>query len=268
MGFVEILYEKVGRVARVTLNRPQQQNAQTAQMRSELDHAFASAVADDEIRVIVLAAAGKHFSSGHDIASMGAEEALSSRAVLAALDPWDQNVQSALRWRDLPKPTVAEVQGFCIYGGWTLASTMDLIVAADTALFLPGAIQYFSAPWDIGLRRAKQLLLESRFMTAEEALASGFVTRIAKADQLDQVTMEIAQSIAESDPLLLYLSKRAVNQAQDAMGFRQALEAAFEYDIMLQLAGPHRPFEGDKPRLPPVDQALRKLRGGPTKGPR
>ena len=89
---------------------------------------------------------------------------------------WDWNVENTLRWRDLPKPTLAAVQGMCIYGGWMIAAAMDLIVAADDARFIPFLFQYQSVPWDIGARRAKDIMWEQRLLDAAQALEAGFVS--------------------------------------------------------------------------------------------
>lgn len=266
MDYEQITYEKVGGVARVTLNRPQYYNAQSRRLRDEMDAAFGGAVSDDEVRVIILAGAGRHFSSGHD---MGTPEDVADRArrpknpdetLERVRAVWQYNVDNSLRWRALPKPTIAQVQGYCIFGGWIIASAMDLIVAADDAMFLPGFVQYFGVPWEIGVRKAKEILFQSRFIDAEEAMRLGFVNKVVPRAQLEQATLELASSIAESDPLMLRVMKQALNQAQDAMGFRAAVESAFNGYMLLELAGRYSPREGGPRRLPPVDQALRKLR--------
>jgi len=259
--YEEIVYEKLGAVARITLNKPEQYNAQSKLMRDEMDAAFAEAVADDDVRVIILAGAGRNFSTGHDV---GREAFANFKAnppndLQRTANSWRYNVENTLRWRDVPKPTIAQVQGYCIFGGWIIASAMDLIVAADDALFLPGYVQYFSAPWDLGIRKAKEILFKSRFITAEEAHEAGFVSMVVPRDELEQATLEFAQEIAESDPLVLRLTKQAINNAQDAMGYRASVEGAHAGHMVLQFAGKMMPLEG-KHRLPGVDQAMTKLR--------
>lgn len=266
MGYAEILYEKIGPVARVTLNRPEQSNAQTRLMRDELDLAFAEAVDDDDVQVIVLAGAGRNFSTGHDVGKQAVADFVrrAPSELEMVRDSWRYNVENSLRWRELPKPTIAQVQGYCIFGGWILAASMDLIVASEDALFLPGLVQYFSAPWDLGIRKAKEILFQSRFLTAGEAHETGFVTKVVPADRLEAATLELAEAIAESDPLLLRLTKQAANQAQDAMGYRTAVEAAHASYLVLRLTSRMSPPEGEH-RLPPVDQAVRKLRDRPRR---
>jgi enoyl-CoA hydratase len=261
MAYEQIVYEKLGAVGRVTLNRPEVYNAQSRLLRDEMDQAFDAAVADDDVRVIVLAGAGKHFSVGHDIGVQTQEDARRrNRSEYDILrDSWRYNVENSLRWRDLPKPTIAQVQGYCIYGGWIIAAAMDLIVAAEDALFLPGLVQHFTVPWDLGVRKAKEVLFESRFLTAEEALAAGFVNRVVPPDRLEEATLELAEAIAESDPLLLRLTKQAINDAHDAMGHRASVQSAHSAHLIVRLAGVMKPPEGSH-RLHPVDQAVRKLR--------
>ncbi|MGH2604594.1 MAG: enoyl-CoA hydratase-related protein, partial [Dehalococcoidia bacterium] len=176
MAFETILYEVDGPVATVTLNRPERRNAQSRKLLEEMDTAFSEAVADDAVRVIVLAGAGDTFSAGHDLSAQeGAARAQRSPGLVGRYTRvWELYVDMGLRWRDLPKPTIAAVQGYCIFGGWMIATAMDLIVAAEDAKFLASHFQYFSVPYDLTPRKAKELLFEFRFMHADEALTAGF----------------------------------------------------------------------------------------------
>ncbi|MGI8554374.1 MAG: enoyl-CoA hydratase-related protein [Dehalococcoidia bacterium] len=140
---------------------------------------------------------------------------------------------------------------------------MDIIIAADDAKFLPGHVQYFSVPWDIGARKTKEILYESRFIEAEEALALGFVNRVVPRTDLESETLAQAERIAETDSFVTQMIKFSVNQAQDAMGFRTAVRAALPNYLLIQTQGGMAPSEPDGTstrRLRPVDQALRKLK--------
>lgn len=262
--YQQILYEKAGRVARLTMNRPRYRNAQSRVLLEELDAAFKQAAADDDVRVIVLAGAGEHFSSGHDLGTPEELEDRERRPYPEGIRgehqrSWDLYVATSLRWRDLPKPTIAQVQGFCIYGGFIIASAMDLIVAADDARFLPAHLQYFSSPWDLGVRKAKQILWEARFIEAEEALSLGLVNQVVPRQQLESATMELAERIAKMDPLTARMIKFSANQAQDAMGFRTAVQAAHSNYMVIEAAGGGRPAPRDakgRPRLPGVERAF------------
>ena len=234
MDYQTILYEKHGAVAKVVTNRPRYKNAQSRLMIEEMDHAFAAANADDEVRVIILGAVGDTFSSGHDIGTPEEREDMRRRPIPPgvrgeyALSRY-LFLDATLRWRNLDKPTIAQVQGKCIFGGWMFASAMDLIVAADDATFLPALMQYFSVPWDLPLRKAKEVLFRSRFIDAEEACRLGFVNMVVPRERLEAETMALANEIAENDPFTLRMAKSAVNSAQDAMGFSNSIRNAHSH---------------------------------------
>lgn len=258
-----MLYEKRERVALVTLNRPQYRNAQSRRLLEDLDSALARAAGDDEVRVVVLAGAGEHWSSGHDL---GTAEELADREerpypeglVGTYLRSWQLYIDFQLRWRDLPKPTIAAVQGYCIFGGFMVASAMDLIVASEDAKFLTAHLQYFSAPWELGFRKAKEILFQSRFMDAAEAKEIGFVTSVVPRDDLETEAMSLAGRIAETDSFSLRVIKLSVNQAQDATGFRTALVNAHSNYMLLAQSGRVRKPGDTRKRLPGVARALRR----------
>jgi enoyl-CoA hydratase len=264
----DVTYECRDRVATVTLNRPRYRNAQSRRLLEELDAALERAVGDAEVRVIVLRGEGDHFSSGHDL---GTPEELADRQAR----PWPEGLvgeqerqfrihySNTLRWRDLPKPTIAAVQGFCIYGGWMIASAMDLIVASEDARFLPAHTQYFSVPWDLGPRRTKELLWKADFATAAELHELGMVSHVVPRDQLDTFTAGLAADIARQDPFVAAMIKRSVNEMQDHMGFRTSVAAAFSTFLHLRATGKVVPQgqEGRMRRLPGVARSLGKEEG-------
>lgn len=265
LDFDTIDYRIDGRVAIVSLDRPQYRNAQSRQLLDEFELALDRAVADDAVRVIVVRGNGPHFSSGHDL---GTPEELADREERPWPDgwigdqrrSWELNIANTLRWRDLPKPTIASVHGMCIYGGWMVASAMDLIVAADDARFLPAHFQYFSVPWDLGPRQTKELLWLADFIGAEQAKELGFVNHVVPRDQLDVATLELANRIARCDPFAASMIKRSVNEMQDHQGFRTAITAAHSTYMQLQAAGLVVPEgqEGTIRRLPSVEASLGK----------
>jgi enoyl-CoA hydratase len=260
MEYSTILYEVDGPVATVTLNRPEKKNAQSSTLLHEMDSAFARAIEDDSVRVIVLAGAGDTFSAGHDLsAAAGAERARQHPGMAGRYERvWDLYIDMGLRWRDLPKPTIAAVQGYCIFGGWMIATAMDLIVAADDAKFLASHFQYFSVPYDVGPRKAKELLFEFRFMHADEALTAGLVNRVVPRARLMEETMALARRVAMNDPFALRLAKLSVNQAQDAMGYSTFVRSALQTYVVMSEAGAKELSEGDgsRRRFATVDRAL------------
>ena len=261
----DVRYEVDGRIARVTLDRPRYRNAQSRRLLEQLDDAFARAVADHEVRVIVLRGEGEHFSSGHDL---GTPDELADREARPWPEgqlgeqrrSWELNVANTLRWRDLAKPTIAGVHGMCIYGGWMIASAMDLIVASEDARFLPAHFQYFSVPWDLGPRKTKELLWKAEFLTAAEAHELGFVNQVVARDDLDGAVDDLAGQVARQDPFVASMIKRSVNEMQDQMGFRSSITAAHATYMQIQAAGKVVPpgQEGKIRRLPSVASSLRK----------
>lgn len=243
-----VAYERRGAVAHVTMNRPDYRNAQNSAMTYALDDAFYRAAEDNEVKVIVLGGAGKHFSAGHDIGTpeRDVDVPFTRRAGLW----WDhtdkQGAESRYaresevylgmcrRWRELPKPTVAKVQGACIAGGLMLAWVCDLIVASDDAFFadpvvrmgIPG-VEYFAHPWVMGPRAAKEFLFLGERVPAERAHQLGMINRVVPRDDLDAEVDAIAERIAEQPRLGLSLTKRAVNQAEDLMGLQSGLDSVF-----------------------------------------
>ena len=262
--YTQIRYEMDGKVARLVLNRPQYRNAQSRVLLEELDDAFLRAGDDDEVNVIVLMGAGDNFSAGHDL---GTPEELADKEARPYQDglrgrykrSWELNVAKTLRWRNVPKPTIAAVQGYCIFGGWIISSACDVVFAASDAKFLPTNFQYFSVPWDIHPRKAKAILFESRFIDAEEAEELGYVDRIFAPEKLDEETMAYAHRVAENDPFQLRMIKMAVNQVQDTQGFGAHIQAAHS-NYMLSSSGEADPgYALKKPegrRRPMVQRAM------------
>ena len=273
MEYKDITYEVVDRVARITANRPRYRNAQSTPMLIEMDHAFERANFDLDVRVIVLGGAGDHFSAGHDL---GTPEETEYRATEYTIEEGvrgrynhtrEQFVDKTLRWRNVQKPTIAAVQGYCIFGGWIIASAMDVIFAAEDAMFLGTNFQYFSIPWDIHHRKAKEILFESRFVDAEEALALGLVNRVVPRDRLNDEVMEYAATVAENDPFQLRMIKLAVNGAQDAQGFNQHITAAHS-SFLLSSQGEKDPdyaLAAPDGRRPMVQQAMVKYEAAQAK---
>jgi enoyl-CoA hydratase len=243
-----VTYETRGTTAIVTMNRPDYRNAQNSKMTYALDAAFRRAVDDDAVKVIVLAGAGKHFSAGHDIGTPGRD--VDVHYENEAIIWWDHvgreggdfryaremevYLGMCRRWREIPKPVIAMVQGACIAGGLMLAFVCDLIVASDDAFFgdpvvrmgIPG-VEYFAHPWVIGPRAAKEILFTGDRFTPQRAYEWGMVNRVVARDELETETLAMAARIAEMPQFGLALTKRAVNQCEDAMGMRNGMDSVF-----------------------------------------
>jgi enoyl-CoA hydratase len=252
-----VLQERRGAVSMITLNRPQYRNAQNSAMLYALDRAFHVAAMDDEVRVIVLRGAGPAFSAGHDMGSPGRDVDIS----YPRLTMWPDHVgkpsiegrlsresevflELCRRWRDVPKPTIAMVQGACVAGGLMLAWVCDLIVAAEDAFFADpsvrqggGGVEWFAHPYQMGPRFAKEFLFLGERVDATRARELGMVNRVVPNDQLETVTMEIADKIAAMPPFGLAMAKRSINFAQDAMGLRSSIDHSFAWHQLVHAYG-------------------------------
>ena len=243
-----VTYEVRGTVAVVRLNRPEYRNAQNSKVTYALDAAFTRAVNDDAVKVIVLAGNGKHFSAGHDIGSpeRDIDQSFDRKAVIW----WDhvgaEGVDSRFaresevylgmcrRWRDIPKPVIAMVQGACIAGGLMLAWSCDFIVASDDAFFsdpvvhmgIPG-VEYFAHPWVMNPRAAKEFLFTGDRFPATRARDLGMVNQVVPAAELESTVMAMAERISAMPRLGLALAKKAVNQAEDLQGLRSGMDSVF-----------------------------------------
>ncbi len=266
MDPANVRYEVNGATAVVTLDRPRYRNAQSWPLLDELDVALDRAVEDRDVRVVVVKGEGQNFSAGHDLGTPEQVEDYKQRGIpRVGIEEYDAfrkyNLDLTLKWRNLPKPTVAMVQGYCIYGGWMIAAAMDVIFASPDARFLAGQVEYFSIPFDVGFRKAKELLFESRFIDAEEARALGFVNRVYPAPQLESETLAWASRVAENGYGNLRMAKLAVNKMHDLVGFSAAMEAAFADYLVVARMGGHPRKPPKQRRLGGVDMALRGARG-------
>jgi enoyl-CoA hydratase len=230
-----VLYRVDAAVATVTLNRPQVRNAQNSALIDDLDRAFDLADADDEVRVVIMAAAGPHFSSGHDLKGLidpaAADHWRTSRATAEGKLRHEQVMyyDRCLRIRNFRKPTIAAVQGACIAGGLMLACMCDLIVAAEDAYFsnpvlrMSGAgVELLVEPYEMGFRKAKEFMLTAGTLGAAEAHRLGLVNRVVPGDELDPATRALAAEIVKVPPITAQMVKRSINDAQDLAGQRDA----------------------------------------------
>jgi enoyl-CoA hydratase len=265
MSYKHIRYEVADKIARITANRPKYRNAQSTIMMEEMDDAFEKANFDPDVRVITMFGEGEHFSAGHDL---GTPEETEYRKTEYLIEEGvrgrynhtrEQFVDKTLRWRNVQKPTIAAVQGYCIFGGWIIASAMDMIFAAEDAMFLPVNFQYFSIPWDIHPRKVKEIIFEGRFIDAAEAQELGLVNRVVTRERLEAEVMEYAAKVAKNDPFQLRMMKMAVNGMQDAQGFNQHITSAHAMFLLSSQGEKDPGFAIDVPegrRRPMVQRAM------------
>ncbi len=224
-------------IATITLQRPKAANAVSLEMLEDLDEAWQRAAADEAVKVIVLQADGKHFCAGHDISGPFADGGEAPSWTLGGIYEIEAKryLEYTLRWRNVPKPSIAAVQGVCIAGGLMLAWPCDLIIAAENAKFSDpvvamgiGGVEYHGHTWEWGPRLAKELLFTGRAMTASEAEKLGMVSRVVPLEDLRAEARALAAQIATKHPFALRQAKRAVNQTLDVQGFYAAIQSIFD----------------------------------------
>lgn len=230
-----VQYEVSEHIATISLNRPDAANAQNPELLRQLDEKWTAAADDPDVKVIVLRGNGKHFSAGHDLRAGSGD----GRTAFTVADIYEtesrQYLGYSLKWRNIPKPSIAAVQGVCIAGGLLLAWPCDLIIAADNAKFSDpvvtmgiGGVEYHGHTWELSARLAKEILFTGRPVSADEAFRVGMVNRVVPKDDLDAATRELALQIAQMHPFALRMAKRAVNQTLDIQGFTAAVQAVFD----------------------------------------
>lgn len=261
-------------IARIVMNRPESRNAQNLQMTYDLNAALDEAVQDDAVKVILLAGAGPHFSGGHDLRAVNKNKAGED---FPAIGNWggfrepeihgrfarEQEIylQITRRWRNLAKPTIAEVHGKCFAGGLMIAWACDLIIASDDAEFRDPVVtlgvcgvEWFVHPFELGPRKAKELLFTADTWSAKEAHQLGMVNQVVPAAELQSYALAMAKRIAEKPAFALKMTKEAVNRAMDATGQQSAIDQAFglhqlchahnmqQFGIVVDPAGLHPSF--------------------------
>ena len=243
----QVRYEQATpQIARIVMARPEARNAQGLQMTYELAAAFDRAAHDDQVKVIILAGDGPHFSAGHDLGGdygktwrdfpiVGTWAGFDAPGVEGRFGREKEiYLELCERWRNLPKPTIAEVRGVCIAGGLMLAWACDLIIAAEDARFKDPTVEFgvvgaefFMHPWELGPRKAKEWLFTAEWIGAEEAHARGMVNRLVPGERLSAEVLELAERIAKKPMFALKAAKEAVNHVQDIQGRRNAMMHSF-----------------------------------------
>lgn len=213
-------------------------------MTYELEACFSAASRSSQVKVIVLQADGPHFSSGHDMRDDESHREFDlvfpvggfGREGQEGQMAWEEEVYFNMcwRWRNLPKPVIAAAQGKTIAGGLMLLWVADIIIAADDAMFTDpvvgmgvNGVEYFAHPWELGPRKAKEMLFTGGWFSAQEAAATGMVNRVVPAASLREETMKMAAIVAQRPSFALKLAKESVNQTLEAQGQWNSLRTAF-----------------------------------------
>jgi enoyl-CoA hydratase len=242
MTFETLTYETMGRLAHITLNRPERLNAIVDPMPAEIRMAVEQANADDGVHVIVLAGNGAGFCAGYDLK----EYAEKPRPTPGSQDmPWDpmvdfqmmgRNTQDFMSlWRSL-KPTIAKVHGYAVAGGSDIALCCDQVIMAEDARIGYPPARLWGCPttamwvYRVGAEKAKRMLLTGDLITGTEAEAMGLVTKAAPAAKLNDEVEGLAQRIAAVPKNQLMMQKMMVNQAYENMGLSSTQTLATLFD--------------------------------------
>jgi enoyl-CoA hydratase/carnithine racemase len=239
--YTTITVEKIGRVARLTLARPERANALNQAMLGEIGTALDALERDTDVRALIVTGAGAAFSSGFDL-----KEQMERRPTgVAAWQPLlRKDFDTVMRFWHFPRPTIAAVRGPCLAGACELALACDMTIATEDAFFGEPELKFGAGivamilPWLVGPKIAKEIILlgEDR-IPAARARELGMVNRVVAADELDATALAIADHIAAIDPNLVKETKRAVNRAYEARNMLDALEEALAIDLAIEGAG-------------------------------
>lgn len=234
-----IIYEELGPIARLFHNRPEARNAENTLMLDEIDDGLKRAADNPDIRVLILAGKGAHFSAGHDL-----KEGQAVRSGFTVEQRWAYEERRYYRYcmnmLDFPKPTIAQVNGACISGGFMLANMCDLLIASDDAYFADpvihtiatAAVEVLIHPWVMGMRKAKEMLFTGGRISASEAFRIGMVNRVVSVEDLEAETLAMARRIADAPAFALQLTKKSLNRTMDIQGLRSALAAHFDTHLL------------------------------------
>jgi enoyl-CoA hydratase len=228
---------------RLVLNRPDKLNAISRELRQALVDGVAAAVADETVRVIVIAGAGRAFCSGYDLSEGQPLDAWGWREVLA------EDVEATLAiWR-CPKPVIAQVHGYALAGGLELAMACDLVIAADDARLGEPEIRFGSAPvtllmpYLIGQKRTRELLMTGDLVDAVEAARIGLVNRAVPADRLASEVDALADRLARVPPDVMAPTKLMLNRSMEAAGFLEAVAMGLDLQSFVNMSATSREFD-------------------------
>ena len=240
-----IAVDNVGRVARITLNRPEKLNAISRELQRELVEALVEAERDDAIHVALVSGAGRAFSAGYDLVGGSGVAANQSSAISRDRDGLEELNRNWMRIWDLRLPVVAKVHGHCLAGGTQLATICDVTFVADNARVgapqLPlgaGFVASFWA-WQVGAKRAKEFFFPvGSMISGQEAAEIGLFNRSLAADELDNYVDDYVELVAKTPKEILVLQKKAINRTQEVQGFREALMGGVEIDAIAHFTNP------------------------------
>ena len=235
-SYEQVVVTSHGPVRVIAMDRTRYRNAQSRQLLRELDDAFTRGNTDPEVSVMILTSTGADFSSGHDLGTPEERaDEVGQRMPVELGDredwSWRHWTEPLQRWRRMGTPTIAAMSGYCLWGGWSLASAMDLRIAAPNVVILPHLSEFFTLPWHVSVAKAKELLFANRVIEAPEALALGMLNRVVDGDVL-QASLELAEEIAQMPSDFLHAIKWSLNHVEDLRGFDASIAYANSQHLM------------------------------------
>ncbi len=246
-GFTKIIYEKKDGVAWITLNNPERYNALEKAMRAELKAALEDAWRDDSVRAVVIRGSGKAFSAGGDIKAM---LEWTPTAAIRELKELGTAFVIERIIREMPKPVIAMVHGYCLGGGFELAMSCDLVVASEDAKFgspeigiglIPGSGGTQMLPRYVGEKKAKELIFTGETISAREAAELGIVNKVVPPEQLQAAVEELLGKLLSKSPVALAAAKEAINASLE-LGLTQGIK--YESFVFSQLFSTEDQKEG------------------------
>jgi len=239
MDYKNIIYEKKGPIAHITLNRPEKMNALDTKpggLLEEWEDACNDSKDDKAIRVVIIKGAGRCFSSGYDISVPG--KVVGEPVSEESYDYMAAHVNRYFRvlWEN-PKVFIAQVHGYCLAGAGDMACFCDLTVASEDAVFGYPAVRYgvlpttFIWPFIIGMKKSRELAYTGNMMSAREALNFGLVNKVVQKDKLEEEIQKLAGAIVKVPAMSVKLSKISINNMFEIMGIRQAIQQNRELDL-------------------------------------
>jgi enoyl-CoA hydratase len=226
-GIESMIYEVTGRVARITLDRPERGNGITRGLLSELERCVEQADLDPAVHVILLAGNGKGFCGGYDLVESANHDPSGTWDPMVDYGMMGRNVRAFMSLFHCSKPVVCKVHGFCVAGGTDMALCSDLLViAADAKIGYPPARVWGSPTtsmwaYRLGAQRAKRLLFTGDCLSGSEALEWGLAIEAPAAEDLDERTEILVERIARNPLNQLQMMKLLVNQSLYAQGLHQ-----------------------------------------------
>ncbi|MET3616265.1 enoyl-CoA hydratase [Rhizobium aquaticum] len=275
----EVLREDFGKVSRLTLNRPDRLNAINDALRGALEGHLRDIARDDGISVVIIRGAGRAFCSGYDLKALPGNSTESSAyyqggaAVTADRERLRETAERLMWLWNFPKPTIAQVHGYCLGGGGEMAAMCDITICADTAKFGHPAGRAVGIPvtlalWPLkmGLQKAKEYMFTGDFIPGPEARELGLANRCVPQDRLDEEVMDYAQRVAMVPLPALSIHKHVANRWFEVLGVRTMMAEGVEFDVLFHQTSAATDFA----KLVQVEglQKALDLRDGPFRRPK